>query len=48
MIIRNNDYNVMSNVLGTNPFRIMVKNIIPKIAPVIVSIGAFAIPDSIS
>jgi oligopeptide transport system permease protein len=26
----------------------MVKNIIPKIAPVIVSIGAFAIPDSIS
>jgi oligopeptide transport system permease protein len=48
MLIRNREYNVMSRVLGTNPFKMIVRNILPKIAPVIVSIGAFVIPDAIS
>jgi len=48
MIVRGREYNVASRTLGTNSFKILIKNVLPKIAPVIVSIGAFAIPDAIS
>jgi len=48
MIVRGRDYNVASKTLGTNPIKILFKNVLPKIAPIIVSIGAFAIPDAIS
>jgi len=48
MIVRGREYNVASKTLGTNSFKILIKNILPKIAPIIVSIGAFAIPDAIS
>jgi len=48
LIIRNREYNIMSDLLGTSKFKIITKNILPKIAPIIVSIGAFAIPDAIS
>jgi len=48
MIVRGRDYNVASRTLGTNSVKILFKNVLPKIAPIIVSIGAFAIPDAIS
>jgi len=48
MIVRGREYNVASRTLGTSSFKILVKNVLPKIAPIIVSIGAFAIPDAIS
>jgi oligopeptide transport system permease protein len=48
MIIRNREYNIMSKLLATNNFKIMIKNILPKIAPIVISVGSFAIPDAIS
>ncbi|ATZ18890.1 oligopeptide ABC transporter permease [Williamsoniiplasma somnilux] len=48
MLVKNTDYNTASISLGSKPNKIIRKNIMPKILPVIVQTGAFAIPNAIS
>lgn len=48
MLIKNTDYNTASISLGSKPNKIIRKNIMPKILPVIVQTGAFSIPGAIS
>ncbi|AVN58708.1 oligopeptide ABC transporter permease OppC [Mesoplasma florum] len=48
MLVKNTDYNTASISLGSNSYRIINKNIMPKILPVIVQTAAFAIPTAIS
>lgn len=47
-LVKNRDYNTASIALGSSPNRIIRKNILPKILPVIVQAGIFAIPNAIS
>ena len=48
MLVKNTDYNIASKTLGSSSGRIIRKNIMPKILPVIVQAGIFAIPNAIS
>lgn len=48
VLVKNTDYNTASVSLGSSSQKIIRKNIIPKILPVIVQTGAFAIPSAIS
>lgn len=48
MLVKNADYNVASISLGSKSGRIIRRNILPKILPVIVQAGIFAIPNAIS
>ncbi|ASZ08856.1 ABC transporter permease [Mesoplasma chauliocola] len=48
MLVKNTDYNTASVSLGSSSYRIINKNIMPKILPVIVQTAAFAIPTAIS
>ncbi|ATZ17704.1 oligopeptide ABC transporter permease OppC [Mesoplasma melaleucae] len=48
MLVKNTDYNTASISLGSSSYRIINKNIMPKILPVIVQTTAFAIPTAIS
>ncbi|WP_031543283.1 oligopeptide ABC transporter permease OppC [Mesoplasma photuris] len=48
MLVKNTDYNTASVSLGSSSGRIISKNIMPRILPVIVQAGAFAIPNAIS
>lgn len=47
-LVKYRDYNIASVALGSRPNRILRKNILPKILPVIVQAGIFAIPNAIS
>ncbi|AOG60915.1 oligopeptide ABC transporter permease [Spiroplasma helicoides] len=48
ILVRNSEYNIASKVLGTNSFRIIIKNILPKILPIIIQTASFAIPNAIA
>ncbi|WP_036268834.1 oligopeptide ABC transporter permease OppC [Mesoplasma seiffertii] len=48
MLVKNTDYNTASISLGSSSGRIIQKNIMPKILPVIIQSGTFAIPNAIS
>ncbi len=48
IIIRDRDYNLASRCLGTEPARIMVKNLLPYLVSVIMLRMALAIPNAIS
>ncbi|WP_051350879.1 oligopeptide ABC transporter permease OppC [[Acholeplasma] multilocale] len=48
MLVKNTDYNTASVSLGSSSTRIINKNIMPKILPVIIQAGTFAIPNAIS
>jgi oligopeptide transport system permease protein len=48
MYVKNREYNIMSGLLGTPSSKIITKNILPKVMPVLVSVAAFAIPDAIA
>lgn len=48
MLVKNTDYNTASVNLGSSSHRIIQKNIMPKILPIIVQAGIFAIPNAIS
>ncbi|AKX33908.1 oligopeptide ABC transporter permease [Spiroplasma litorale] len=47
LIIRNAEYNIASRVLGTPNHKIIKKNILPKILPIIIQTSTFAIPTAI-
>ncbi|AKU79485.1 oligopeptide ABC transporter permease OppC [Spiroplasma turonicum] len=47
IIIRNAEYNIASKVLGTPNYKIIKKNILPKILPIIIQTSTFAIPTAI-
>ncbi|ASP28013.1 oligopeptide ABC transporter permease [Spiroplasma corruscae] len=47
IIIRNAEYNIASRVLGTPNHKIIKKNILPKILPIIIQTSTFAIPTAI-
>ncbi|QGS52148.1 oligopeptide ABC transporter permease OppC [Spiroplasma tabanidicola] len=47
ILVRNSEYNVASQVLGTRGPRIIVKNILPKILPIIIQTISFSIPGAI-
>ncbi|AKU79688.1 oligopeptide ABC transporter permease OppC [Spiroplasma turonicum] len=48
ILVRNAEYNVASKILGTKGPRIMVKNILPKILPIVIQTASFAIPNAIA
>ena len=48
MIIRDREYNLASRCLGTNVFRIAVRNILPFMTSIIVTLAATEIPSYIS
>ena len=48
LIINNRDYNVASKTLGTPPFRIMIKNLLPYILAVIITEASLMIPGMVS
>ncbi|AKX34074.1 oligopeptide ABC transporter permease [Spiroplasma litorale] len=48
ILVRNAEYNVASKIMGTRGPRIMVKNILPKILPIIIQTASFAIPNAIA
>ncbi|AGR41454.1 oligopeptide ABC transporter permease OppC [Spiroplasma taiwanense] len=48
MIIRNAEYNIASRVLGTRGPKIIRKNIMPKILPIVIQTSTFAIPTAIA
>lgn len=48
MLVKNTDYNTASETLGSSSGKIITKNILPRILPVIVQTGTFAIPTAIS
>ncbi|AVN64843.1 peptide ABC transporter permease [Mesoplasma florum] len=48
LLVKNTDYNTASISLGSSSYRIINKNIMPKVLPVIVQTAAFTIPAAIS
>jgi len=48
ILVKNTDYNTASMALGSSSQKIIRRNILPKILPVIVQTGTFAIPNAIS
>ncbi|ASP28191.1 oligopeptide ABC transporter permease [Spiroplasma corruscae] len=48
ILIRHAEYNVASKILGTRGFRIMFKNILPKILPIVVQTASYSIPGAIA
>ncbi|PPE05774.1 oligopeptide ABC transporter permease OppC [Williamsoniiplasma lucivorax] len=48
ILVKNTDYNTASVSLGSGSRRIITKNIMPKILPVIIQAGTFAVPNAIS
>ncbi|QBQ07944.1 oligopeptide ABC transporter permease [Spiroplasma gladiatoris] len=48
ILVRNAEYNVASKILGTKGFRIMLKNILPKILPIVIQTASFAVPNAIA
>ncbi|AUF83398.1 ABC transporter permease [Mesoplasma syrphidae] len=48
ILTRNSEYNTASKVLGSNGPRIIRKNIMPKILPIIIQTCAFVIPEAIA
>lgn len=47
-ITRDREYNVASNTLGTPPMRIMVRNLLPYLLPVVIQSASMTIPGMIS
>lgn len=47
-ITRDREYNVASSTLGTPPMRIMVKNLLPYLLPVVIQSASMTIPGMIS
>ncbi|AVP49302.1 oligopeptide ABC transporter permease OppC [Williamsoniiplasma luminosum] len=48
ILVKNTDYNTASISMGSSSGRIIKKNIMPKILPVIIQAGTFAVPGAIS
>ncbi|AUM62845.1 oligopeptide ABC transporter permease OppC [Spiroplasma monobiae] len=48
MLVRNAEYNIASRVLGTPSSKIIRKNIMPKILPIVIQTSTFAIPTAIA
>ncbi|QEH62100.1 oligopeptide transport system permease protein [Spiroplasma chinense] len=48
MIVRNAEYNIASRILGTSGAKIIRKNIMPKILPIVIQTSTFAIPTAIA
>lgn len=48
MLTKNTEYNIASKVLGTPGHKIIRKNIMPKILPIIIQVSTFAIPNAIA
>ncbi|ARU91411.1 oligopeptide ABC transporter permease [Spiroplasma clarkii] len=48
MLTKNTEYNIASKVLGTPGHKIIRKNIMPKILPIIIQTSSFAIPNAIA
>ncbi|AGM24988.1 oligopeptide ABC transporter permease OppC [Spiroplasma chrysopicola] len=48
ILVRNTEYNMASKMLGTRGHRIISKNILPKILPIIIQTISFAVPMSIA
>ncbi|PPJ44277.1 ABC transporter permease, partial [Rhizobium sp. KAs_5_22] len=44
ILVKNTDYNTASISMGSSSGRIIRKNIMPKILPVIIQAGTFAVP----
>jgi oligopeptide transport system permease protein len=47
MLVKNTDYNTASIFLGSSPSKIIVRNIMPRILPVIAQQASLAIPSAI-
>lgn len=47
-ITRDREYNVASSTLGTPPFRIMIRNLLPYLLPVVIQSASMTIPGMIS
>lgn len=48
MLVKNTEYNTASMTLGSSGRKIVTKNILPRILPVIVQTASFAIPNAIA
>jgi len=48
MLTKNTEYNIASKVLGTPGHKIIRKNIMPKILPIIIQVSTFAVPNAIA
>ncbi|AGR41460.1 ABC transporter permease [Spiroplasma taiwanense] len=48
ILVKNAEYNIASKVLGTKGPKIIRKNILPKILPIIIQVSTFAIPTAIA
>ncbi|AHB36588.1 oligopeptide ABC transporter permease OppC [Spiroplasma apis] len=48
MLVKNTEYNIASKVLGTPSSKIIRKNIMPKILPIVIQTASFAIPTAIA
>ncbi|AHI53119.1 oligopeptide ABC transporter permease OppC [Spiroplasma culicicola] len=48
LLTKNTEYNIASKVLGTSGPKIIRKNIMPKILPIVIQTSTFAIPNAIA
>lgn len=48
LLTKNTEYNIASKVLGTPGHKIIRKNIMPKILPIVIQTSSFAIPNAIA
>ncbi|WP_339023100.1 oligopeptide ABC transporter permease OppC [Spiroplasma endosymbiont of Crioceris asparagi] len=48
IMVKNSEYNVASQTLGTPGRKILSRNIFPKILPVVIQTASFSIPDAIA